>query len=81
MVKEEEWVEGDVEEDLEGERGGMVKRRDGWSGESGGVVQEEEWLKWGNVEAGLEWRNGVGQRGINFNSYDDKVIYPLTCPV
>ena len=71
---------GNVEDGLEGERGGKVKRRDGWSGERGGMVKEEEWLEWGNVEAGLAWKNGVGQRGLKSNSYDDKVPY-LTCPI
>jgi len=90
MAKEEEWFgggtwrkdwRGNMEEGLEGERGGKVKRRDGWSGESGGMVQEEEWLEWGAWGGSLEWRNGVGQRGLNSNSYDDKVCYVLTRPI
>ncbi|PUU81402.1 hypothetical protein B9Z19DRAFT_1077164 [Tuber borchii] len=54
----EEWSKRrNVEEWLEGERGGKVKRRDGWSGECGGMVKEEEGLKWRKV-----WRGNVEER-------------------
>ena len=36
---------GGVEKWLEGERGGKVKRREGWSGERGGMVGGGTWRK------------------------------------
>ena len=66
----EKWVKwGNVEEGLErrngleGECGGKVKRRDSWSGERGGMAQEEEWVegeRGGMVKRRDDWS---GERG------------------